>query len=55
MGGDGGGVHGLVHRDVGKLAPRRRMLEGGQDRADEVVDRDEAALERASVRVPVDR
>jgi hypothetical protein len=49
--GDGGIVDGLVHRDVVKLALRRRIVERGQDGVDEVVDVDEVALERAPVRV----
>ena len=51
MSGDGGIVDGLVHRDVVKLAPRRRIVEGGEDGVDEVVDMNEIALERAPVRV----
>ena len=51
MSGHGGIVDGLVHRDVVKLAPRRRIVERGEDRVDEVVDMDEVALERAPMRV----
>ena len=51
MSGDGAIVDGLVHRDVVKLALRHRIVEGGEDRVDEVVDMDEIALERAPVRV----
>ena len=51
MGGDGGIVDGLVHRDVVELALGRRIVERGEDRVDEIVDMDEVALERAPVRV----
>src|ERR1700722_6225604 len=51
MSGAGGTVDGLVHRDVVKLALRRRIVERGEDGVDEVVDMDEVALERAPVRV----
>ena len=51
MGGDGGIVDRLVHRDVVKLAFGRRIVERGEDGVDEVVDMDEVALERAPVRV----
>ena len=51
IGGDGGIVDGLVHRDVVELAFGRRIVERGEDGVDEIVDMDEVAPERAPMRV----
>ena len=39
----------LVHADVERLLARRRVVERGEDRVDEVLDVDEVALHRPPV------
>jgi hypothetical protein len=48
MSSDGGGVDGLVHRDVVKLALGRGIVQRGEDRVDEVVDMAERSLARST-------